>query len=278
MAYGTYSHTVFHVASKHLHRTYSLLSHVMAVLHEMVVLATRKEIPFLAASIAYCAFAALIPLLLFVFIVISAIGGDALAIRIVGLTQGFLTPTSQELISDAVMVTEGRTGVIFGASLVFVWSVFRLLRGLDIAISMVYGTEISPPILTQITTATMLFLALMIAGSGLLSISALFALLPGVPLVGLASAGAVLIVLVFIFWPIYYLAPAVDHSILDALPGAIVAAISWAALNTLFGLYATAAGQYEVYGVLGGVLLLLVWFYISGLIIVFGAVVNAVLY
>lgn len=244
----------------------------------MVALATRKEIQFLAASIAYYAFAALIPLLLFAFIVISTIGGDDLALQIVIVTQGFLTPTSQELIREAIMKTEGRTGVIVGASFVFIWSVFRLLRGLDIAISMVYETEMHPPVLTQITSAAMLFLALMIAGSGLVSISVLSALLPGIPLISLASAGAVLVALVLVFWPIYYLVPAVDHSIVDALPGAIVAACSWAILNILFGIYAAYASQYELYGVLGGVLLLLTWFYISGVIIVFGAVINAVLY
>lgn len=261
-----------------LHRTYSRLSQAAAVLQEMVDLATRKEIPFLAASIAYYAFAALIPLLLFTFIVISTIGGDDLALQIIVVTQGFLTPTSQELIRDTIMKTEGRTGLIVGASLVFVWSVFRLLRGLDIAISMVYETEMHPPVLTQITTAAMLFLALMIAGSGLVSISILSALLPGIPLIGLVSAGAVLVALVLVFWPIYYLVPAVDHSIVDALPGAIVAACSWAILNILFGIYAAYASQYELYGVLGGVLLLFTWFYISGVIIVFGAVINAVRY
>ena len=244
----------------------------------MVALARRKEIQFLAASIAYYAFAALIPLLLVAFITISAIGGHDLAVHIIVVTQGFLTPTSQELLRDAILQTEGRAGVIVGAIFVFVWSMFRLLRSLDIAIAMVYETELSPPVLTQISTAAMLFLALVIAGGGLISISILFAVLPGIPLIGLISAGAVLVALVLVFWPIYYLLPAVDHSIVDALPGAIVAAFSWILLNMLFGIYAAGASQYEVYGVLGGVLLLLVWFYISGMIIVSGAVINAVLY
>lgn len=240
------------------------------------MLATKKEVPFLAASIAYYAFAALIPLLLFAFIVISAVGGNELALQIIVVTQRFLTPTAQGFILDAITQTEGRTSVLVGASLVFLWSIFRLLRGLDIAFSMVYETEMSPPVLTQITTATMLFLALVIAGSGLVSVSILFALLPDDLLIGLAGAGAVLVALVLVFWPIYYLLPAVDHSIGDALPGAIGAAFSWALLNTVFGIYAANASQYEVYGVLGGVLLLLAWFYVSGVILVLGAVINAV--
>ncbi|MGM0604829.1 MAG: YihY/virulence factor BrkB family protein [Halobacteriota archaeon] len=248
------------------------------MLREAVALAARKQIQFLAASIAYYAFAVLIPLLLFAFIAISAIGGQEFAFRVIAVTQGYLTPTSQELLRDSILQTEGRTGVIFGASLVFVWSVFRLLRSLDIAISMVYETELSPPVLTQISTAAMLFFALVIAASGAIGISVTFAVIPGIPLIGLVSAGAVFVALVFVFWSIYYLLPAVDHTVVDALPGAIVAAFCWMLVNTLFGIYAAAAGQYQVYGLLGGVLLLFVWFYVSGTILVFGAVINAVRY
>jgi YihY family inner membrane protein len=81
-----------------------------------------------------------------------------------------------------------------------------------------------------------------------------------------------------VFLPIYYLLPAIDQSVFDALPGAITAAISWTTLDAVFGVYAANAAQYELYGVLGGVLLLLAWFYVSGTIIVFGAVPNVVLY
>lgn len=266
------------MVSSRLRRAYGHLRRIVAVLRETVVLAVEREVQFLAASIAYYAFAALVPLLLFTFIAISAVGSDDFAFRIVVATQEFLTPTSQEMLRDAVVQTEGRAGVVVGGSLVFVWSVFRLIRSLDIAISMIYETDISPPILTQISTAVMLFLALLIAGGGLISISVLFAVLPEAPLIGFVSAGAVLVALVLVFWQIYYLLPGVDHSIVDPLPGAIVAAFGWTALNTLFGIYAAIAGQYQVYGLIGGVLLLLVWFHASGMILVFGAAINAVRY
>lgn len=266
------------MAKQRNNRTHRDLSWLVAVIREAGALATKKRIHFLAASIAYFAFAALIPLLLFAFIAISATGGQELAFQIIDVTRRYLTPTTQELLRDTVLQTEGRTGVIFGASLVFVWSVFRLLQSLDIAIAMVYETELSPPLITQISTAALLFFAIVIAASGLITISLLFAMVPGFPLFGIVSAGAVLVALVSVFWPIYYLLPAVDHSIVDALPGSIVAAVGWILLNLLFGIYTTIAGQYQVYGFLGGVLLLFVWFYTSGMILVFGAVINAVLY
>ena len=248
------------------------------MLEEVISLAIVKELPFLAASIAYYAFATLIPFFIVTFIVISAVGGDDLAIRIITITQGFLTPTSQELIRDAVTNTEGRSGVIAGAIFLFLWGVFRLLRGLDIAFSVVYETETYLPVLAQVTSAAMLFFALLVAGSGLVGISILFAVLPDVPLLGVTSIVGVLVVLVLVFLPVYYLLPDIDHSVAEALPGAIITAFGWVILNTMFGIYAANAGQYEFYGVLGGVLLLLTWFYIGSVILLIGAIVNAVLY
>ena len=63
-----------------------------------------------------------------------------------------------------------------------------------------------------------LFLALPIAGGGLISISVLFTVLPDVPLLGLAGAGAVLVALVLVFWQIYHLLPGVDHSTVTHYP------------------------------------------------------------
>ena len=266
------------MSSERLHWAQGHLRQIGRVVRETIELAMDKEIHFLAASIAYYTFAALIPLFLFGFVAISAIGGDELAVRIVVMTQEFLTPTSQTFLRDAIGQTEGRTGVVFGASAVFAWSMFRLIRSLEIAVSMVYETELSPPLFTQLSTAAILFFAILVAATGLVSISLFLTVLPGTALVGLLTSGAVPVALVVLFWPLYYLLPAVDHTAVDALPGTIVAAVSWLLLNLVFAVYPSIAVRYQVYGLLGGVLLLLVWFYASALIIVFGAVVNAVLY
>jgi membrane protein len=44
----------------------------------------------------------------------------------------------------------------------------------------------------------------------------------------------------------------------------------------VFGVYTTYAGSFQLYGVLGGVLLLLVWFYFAGLLLLVGVAVNVV--
>jgi membrane protein len=59
-------------------------------------------------------------------------------------------------------------------------------------------------------------------------------------------------------------------------PGSLVAATLWLIGSALFALYARNWGSYgETYGALGGVVILLMWFYLSGYIVILGAEINA---
>jgi len=59
-------------------------------------------------------------------------------------------------------------------------------------------------------------------------------------------------------------------------PGAAAAMILWLAASALFGLYVGTIGSYDkTYGSLGGVIVLLMWFYISTYIVLLGAELNA---
>ena len=59
-------------------------------------------------------------------------------------------------------------------------------------------------------------------------------------------------------------------------PGSLIAATLWLIGSALFALYVRNWGSYgETYGALGGVVILLMWFYLSGYIIILGAEINA---
>lgn len=59
-------------------------------------------------------------------------------------------------------------------------------------------------------------------------------------------------------------------------PGSFIAATLWLIGSALFALYVRNWGSYgETYGALGGVVVLLMWFYLSGYIIILGAEINA---
>lgn len=62
----------------------------------------------------------------------------------------------------------------------------------------------------------------------------------------------------------------------NALPGAIFVTIGWAISSTLFSFYVNNFGRYSItYGSLGGIIVFLIWLYISSIIIVLGGEVNA---
>jgi membrane protein len=59
-------------------------------------------------------------------------------------------------------------------------------------------------------------------------------------------------------------------------PGSLIAATLWLIGSALFSLYVRNWGSYgRIYGALGGVVVLVLWFYLSGYVIVLGAEINA---
>ena len=60
------------------------------------------------------------------------------------------------------------------------------------------------------------------------------------------------------------------------LPGAVLAAISWAGVSALFRLYVSNFGQYNrVYGAVGAVIVMMLWLYMSSLVMLLGDQLNA---
>ena len=75
---------------------------------------------------------------------------------------------------------------------------------------------------------------------------------------------------------VYYFAPDAEQDWVWITPGSIVATILWVVVSLGFKLYIAYFGSYnETYGTLGAFIMLLTWFYLSGLAILVGAEMNA---
>lgn len=254
------------------------IGNAVGIGREVVEEVRDNEATFLAASIAYYAFVSLIPLLLFTFVAVSAVGGQELADQILNRTSDFLAPAGQEAIEGAITGETGRGGASIAGSVVLLWSALKLFRGLDTAFSIVYDAGLEKSIVAQFVNALIVFLSILLAVVGMLVLGTVFALVPAIPFIGYVTPFFALIALSVVFLPMYYFMPDVDGlTVRDAIPGAVLAGAGWAALHSVFGLYASNAGQYEAYGVIGGILLLLTWLYIGGVLIILGAVLNSVL-
>ena len=74
---------------------------------------------------------------------------------------------------------------------------------------------------------------------------------------------------------VYYFAPDAEQDWMWITPGSIVATGLWILISVGFKFYLARFGSYEAYGAIGGVMVLMLWFYLSGLAILIGAELNA---
>ncbi|WP_077210883.1 YihY/virulence factor BrkB family protein [Bacillus dakarensis] len=79
-----------------------------------------------------------------------------------------------------------------------------------------------------------------------------------------------------IFLVLYWIAPNKKFKCVQAVPGALFAVISWSLVSLGFSYYVNNFGNYSVmYGSIGAVIVLMIWFYLSGIIIILGGEINA---
>ncbi|WP_226480086.1 YihY/virulence factor BrkB family protein [Natrinema amylolyticum] len=248
----------------------------LAVTGEALRLARTEQLTLLAAGVAFYGFISLVPLMLLALGIAASIGGEALAARLTAAASDVLTPAARELLAETIVDDTGRQGATIVGILGLLWGSSRVLRGLDRAFSQVYGTAGEKSLLDTVWDATIVSIgiALGLVVVGLLELATRF-----VPGYGLSVVGQLFVVLGLIatFLPLYVIFPDANVSLREAAPGTIVAAIGWYTLSQSFSVYTGLVTGYAVYGALGAVFLVLVWLYVGSIILVFGAVLNAVL-
>lgn len=241
---------------------------------DVIAVGRRAQVSILAAGLAYFGFASLLPFVLLLVILITAVGGEPLAERVLESAASVLGPDHARTVTETVFAEEARLPSILIGAVVLFWSSFRVFRSFDRAFAAVYGAHAERSIAESIRNAGIVmattFLALVLLG--------VFGVLYGLQLGLLSSiAPAVLFAaLAVLFLPMFYVFPAADVAVVDILPGTILAAGGWAIASILLGVYARLAGG-EVYGAAGLVLLILSWLYLGALFVLVGAALNAVL-
>ena len=98
-----------------------------------------------------------------------------------------------------------------------------------------------------------------------------------VTIFNIAKWPVIVLVLLVIVGVLYYVSPNVRQPSFPWItPGAVLAIVVWAAASFGLAFYAAQFGSYQkTYGTLGGVILFLVWLWISNLALLLGAELNA---
>ena len=77
----------------------------------------------------------------------------------------------------------------------------------------------------------------------------------------------------------YLWIPNVRQKLYDVFPGTLFTSVCWVLVSSVFSFYMNHFSNYSViYGSIGAFIMLLLWIYMSCLILLVGAVINAVLY
>jgi membrane protein len=246
----------------------------------------------LAAQLAYYFFLALFPALLVLLALASFLPADDLVNRVVGLMQGVAPEEVLTIIREQLAkIADGRQGGLlsFGV-LAALWSSSAAMVAIIDALNTAYDVEEGRPWWKQRLTAILLTVGVA------LFILVSFALVVAGPQLAEFVAARVGLGAAFewtwklLQWPlafalvataiglIYYFAPDVDQDFVWITPGSLVATLLWLAGSLAFRLYVVNFGSYnETYGAIGGVMVLLLWLYLTGLVVVIGAEMNAVI-
>jgi membrane protein len=86
------------------------------------------------------------------------------------------------------------------------------------------------------------------------------------------------VVVMFVIACLYYFLPDVEQKFKFITPGSVFAVVAWLLASIGFSVYASNFGSYGVtYGALGGVIVFLLWLWISAQAVLIGAEINAIL-
>lgn len=242
-----------------------------AIVHEI----RTEKVTFLAGSIAYHAFVSLLPLFLLVLAVIAAIGDAGLERNFIAVAEAVLTEGASDVLITEIR-SAGTSVSVFGGVLL-VWGTLRIFRGLDTAFSDIYESEAENTFADQLSDGLIVLVTFAIA------LIAAAAIQSALEFAGTGTVGwllhrlALVVGLAVVFFPLYYIFPDTDVGVVEVLPGVLLASVGLTAFESLFRFYVETSGRDEGATVVAGILVLLTWLYFSGLVILLGAVVNAVL-
>lgn len=90
----------------------------------------------------------------------------------------------------------------------------------------------------------------------------------------------IIILMITVFAMIYYYVPVVKgKKLIKVIPGAIFATVAWIGISMGFTYYVNNLSNYSaLYGSIGAVIILMIWLFLTSMIILLGGEINAILY
>jgi membrane protein len=245
-----------------------------------------------AAALTYYGVLSIFPALIVLVSALGLIGSSATQPLIDNLGEVAPGP-AKEIFTSAIenlQGSQGAAGVLFIVGLAAaLWSASGYVAAFMRASNAIYDIEEGRPIWKTLPTRVVLTVVLLL----LLAISAVAVTLTGglakevggvlglsdtaVTVWNIAKWPVLLLVVSLMFALLYWAAPNVRHPRFRWVsPGGVLAVIGWLIASLAFAFYVANFGSYnKTYGALAGPIVFLVWLWISNIMVLLGAELNA---
>jgi membrane protein len=251
---------------------------------------SADHVPMLAGGVAYFAFLAVFPAMIAAITLYGLIADPGEVADQVRSLAGMLPPETQPLIINQLNSLVSTSGSALGVGLVVsllvaLWSASTATANLIQAINLAYDEEETRGSLKLRGIALLLTLGGIVFMLVTLTLVAVVPpLLDALPIGTAARVVAqvvrwvlLLAMVITALAVVYRVAPNRDAPRFQwASVGALVAAALWLIGSALFSLYVNYFGSYnKTYGALAGVVVLMLWLYLTSYIVLLGAEINA---
>jgi membrane protein len=248
------------------------------------------HVPVLAGGVAFFAFLALFPALIAAITLYGLVADPAQATQQVQSFASALPESSQPLISNQLnsiaSASSGALSIGLAISLLAaLWSASAGTSNLMKAVNVAYDEEETRGFLKLRAVALLLTIGAIVFVLVTLALVAVVPVVLGALPLGVAGTvlaqvlrWALLVLVVIVALAVVYrIAPNRDSPRFSwASTGALVATVLWIIGSLIFSFYVNNFGSYnETYGALAGVVVLLLWLYLTSYVVLLGAEINS---
>lgn len=250
----------------------------------------RDDMATYAAALAYHLLFAVFPFLLFLLSLLSFFNVEALFAGLLAQAERALPAQALAQVQSVIAEVSGKRGGLLSLGALFsVWFASLGMRSVMNALNKAYDLEEGRPwwkryglsLFYTIAFALLVVLAttLMLVGPALVAswaeriglgeevlLAWRWLRIPAAMLLAMLAAALV-----------YHFAPNLEQRFRMTTPGSVVAVLLWVLVSWGFRLYVANFGRYSIiYGSVGAVIVLLLYFFLSALVLLLGGEINAI--
>ena len=247
---------------------------------------SKDRVSDVAGAVTFAGVLALFPFILFLVALAGYVIDPAQAQTLVDELGKVAPPAVTQILGERIrdLAASDSGGVIGFSALAAIWAASGGINMLIRALNTTYGVEESRPFwkVRGLALGMTLFAAVVALTAAVAAVA-----VPAIADKIGGPAGTAIVwlrlpvagVLMMLLWAVlYYALPDVEQKFKFITPGSVIGVVVWVAASYGFSKYVTNFGKYDAtYGALGGIIVMLLWMWISAQVLLLGAEINAII-